>query len=264
MLQELPDESVNRGLKMKKSKTNVMMENDTPIYVNNTQFENVESYIYLGQRYSTRGKNQDKGIQRRTMAGWTAFAKHRDIFKGHIGICLKRQVYNPSMLNITYRDRKINGYKSKRRQIQNDDNQNGDNHNGDKYKTATDQNSDTPKRRHTKTATIKTATHPKRRHAKKATHPKGDTPKRRHIQNGDNQDGDNQNGICRRFGVSPFLDTIGCAFLLVARYPLRYQAQMLIYINIECFPIMSNYVYNNCIIIHNHYMPQQFMHDNKK
>ncbi|KAK2171863.1 hypothetical protein NP493_1017g02048 [Ridgeia piscesae] len=28
-----------------------MMENDTPIYVNNTQIENVESYIYLGQRY---------------------------------------------------------------------------------------------------------------------------------------------------------------------------------------------------------------------
>ncbi|KAK2157678.1 hypothetical protein NP493_1860g00010 [Ridgeia piscesae] len=37
-----------------------MMENDTPIYVNNTQIENVESYIYLGQRYSTRDKNQDK------------------------------------------------------------------------------------------------------------------------------------------------------------------------------------------------------------
>ena len=25
--------------------------------------ENVESYIYLGQRYSTRDKNQDKAIQ---------------------------------------------------------------------------------------------------------------------------------------------------------------------------------------------------------
>ena len=28
------------------------MENDTPIYVNNTLIENVESYIYFGQRYS--------------------------------------------------------------------------------------------------------------------------------------------------------------------------------------------------------------------
>ena len=31
---------------MNKSKTKVMMGNDTPIYVNNTQIENVESYVY--------------------------------------------------------------------------------------------------------------------------------------------------------------------------------------------------------------------------
>ena len=78
---------------MNKSKTMVMMENDTQLYVNNdtqlyinnTQIENVENYIYLGQRYSTRDKNQDKEIHRRITAGWTAFAKHRDIFKGNIG-----------------------------------------------------------------------------------------------------------------------------------------------------------------------------------
>ncbi|KAK2176761.1 hypothetical protein NP493_641g01035 [Ridgeia piscesae] len=70
------------------------MENDTPIYVNNSQFQNVESCIYLGQRYSIRDKNQKKEIHRRITAGWTAFAKHGDIFKGDIGTCLKRQVYN--------------------------------------------------------------------------------------------------------------------------------------------------------------------------
>ena len=48
---------------MNKSKTKVMMKNDIPTYVNNTQIENVESYIYLGQRYSTRDKNQDNEIQ---------------------------------------------------------------------------------------------------------------------------------------------------------------------------------------------------------
>ena len=79
------------------------------------------------------------------MSGWTAFTKHRDIFKGNIGTCLKRQVYNScvlpamtygaytwaltqaretlaaaqtkmerSMLNITYRDRK-NKHLSKRK-----------------------------------------------------------------------------------------------------------------------------------------------------
>ena len=54
MLQELADESENQDLKM--NKTKVMMETDTPIYVNNTQIENFESYIYLGQRYSTSSR----------------------------------------------------------------------------------------------------------------------------------------------------------------------------------------------------------------
>ncbi|KAK2175953.1 hypothetical protein NP493_694g01003 [Ridgeia piscesae] len=75
-----------------------MMENDTPKYINNTQIENVGSYFYLGQRCSSRDKNQDKEIQRRITAGWTGFANHRDIFKGNIGTCLKRQVYNSCVL----------------------------------------------------------------------------------------------------------------------------------------------------------------------
>ena len=43
MLQKLADESDKQGLKMNKSKTKVMMETDTPIYVNNTQIDNFES-----------------------------------------------------------------------------------------------------------------------------------------------------------------------------------------------------------------------------
>ena len=104
---------------MNKLKTKVVMENDTPMYVNSTQTENVENQI---------------------TARWTAFAKLRDIFKAKMGTCLKRQVYNSyvlpaitqgvetwalttqtnnmlvavqakmetNMLNITYRDRKTN------------------------------------------------------------------------------------------------------------------------------------------------------------
>ena len=59
MLQELADESENQGLKIKNLKAKVNMGNDTPIYVSNTQIENAEGYIWLGQRYSTRDKNQD-------------------------------------------------------------------------------------------------------------------------------------------------------------------------------------------------------------
>ncbi|KAK2166690.1 hypothetical protein NP493_1312g00000 [Ridgeia piscesae] len=51
--------------------------------------------------------NQDKEIQRRITAGWTAFAKHLDIFKGNIGTCLKRHVYNSWVFPaITYMVRK--------------------------------------------------------------------------------------------------------------------------------------------------------------
>ena len=82
ILQELADESENQP------KTKAMMETWThvyaPIYVNTTLIENVESYVYLEQRYSTRDKNQDNEIQRKITAGWTAFAKHRDIFKSNI------------------------------------------------------------------------------------------------------------------------------------------------------------------------------------
>ena len=93
VLQELADERENHGLKMNKSKTHVMMENDTRIYTNNIPIENIDSYVYLGQRYSIRDKNQDKEIQRRITAGWTAFAKPRVFFKDNIKTCLKQQVY---------------------------------------------------------------------------------------------------------------------------------------------------------------------------
>ena len=47
---------------------------------------------------STKDKNQDKEIQRRITAGWTAFGMYHDIFKGNIGTCLKRQIYNSCIL----------------------------------------------------------------------------------------------------------------------------------------------------------------------
>ena len=81
MLQELSDESRRMGIKMNIAKTKVMVVDNTPINVNNVLIENVESYVYLGQRYNIKEKNQDKNIQRRFVAGWAAYGKHRDIFK---------------------------------------------------------------------------------------------------------------------------------------------------------------------------------------
>ena len=140
MLQELAEKSLKVGLKMNISKTKVMTGKDIPIHVNNTLIEDVDSYIYLGQRYSLNDKTQDKEIKRRVTAGWAAYAKHCDIFKSNMPNCLKRKVFNSCvlpamtygaetwsltkyaikklaaaqtnmerrMLNITYRDRKTN------------------------------------------------------------------------------------------------------------------------------------------------------------
>ena len=87
MLQELSDESRRMGLKICIAKTKVMVVDNTPINVNNVLIENVPGYVYLGQHYSLKEKNQDKEIQRRIMAGWAACAKHRDIFKSNLAIC---------------------------------------------------------------------------------------------------------------------------------------------------------------------------------
>ncbi|KAK2171950.1 hypothetical protein NP493_1013g01065 [Ridgeia piscesae] len=46
-----------------------MMETDTPIYVNNTQIENVESYIYLGQKCSTETKTKTRRFKEESRSG---------------------------------------------------------------------------------------------------------------------------------------------------------------------------------------------------
>ena len=149
MLQELSDESRRMCLKMDIAKTKVVVVDNTPINVNNVLIENVQGYMYLGQHYSVKEKNKDKAIHRRIMADWAAYAKHRDISKGNIAICLKRQVYNScvlpampycaetwtltkqaqnklaaaqtkmetSMLNITYKDRRTNIWVRVRRKV---------------------------------------------------------------------------------------------------------------------------------------------------
>ena len=98
MLQELSHESRRMGLKMNIAKTNVIVVDNTTINVNNVLVEKIKGYVYLGQHYSFKEKNQDKDIQRRIMAGWAAYAKHRYIFKSNLAICLKRQVYYSCVL----------------------------------------------------------------------------------------------------------------------------------------------------------------------
>ena len=101
MLQELSGESRRMGLKMNIAKTKVMVVGNTAINVNNVLIENVQGYVYLGQHYSLKEKNQDKEIQRRNVAGWAAYATHRDIFKSKLAICMNRHMYNSYVLPAT-------------------------------------------------------------------------------------------------------------------------------------------------------------------
>ena len=68
-----------------------MVVDNTHISVNNVLIENAKGYVNLGQHYSLKEKNQDKEIQRRIMAGWATYAKHRDIFKSNLAICPKHR-----------------------------------------------------------------------------------------------------------------------------------------------------------------------------
>ena len=61
------------------------------------------SQAILGTTLHTQGKEPGKEIQRKIMAGWAAYAKHRDIFKSNLAFCLKRQVCNSCVLSaMTY------------------------------------------------------------------------------------------------------------------------------------------------------------------
>ena len=60
MLQELSDESRRMGLKMDIAKTKVMVEDNSPINVNNVMMDNAQGCVYLGQHYGLKEKNQDK------------------------------------------------------------------------------------------------------------------------------------------------------------------------------------------------------------
>ncbi len=58
------------GFKMNITKTKVMVVDNTPINVNKVLIENVPDYVYLGQQYSLKEKNQ--GTKRYNEESWQA------------------------------------------------------------------------------------------------------------------------------------------------------------------------------------------------
>ena len=109
MLQELNQASLEVGLSMNFKKTKIMCnkhaeDTNRKITIDNNEIEEVDHYIYLGQRISMETASKEQEIKLRITLGWQAFGGASAIFKNkEIPTCLKRQVYNQCIIpTVTY------------------------------------------------------------------------------------------------------------------------------------------------------------------
>ena len=109
MLQELNQASLEVGLSMNFKKTKIMRnkhaeDTNRKITIDSNEIEEVDHYIYLGQRISMETASKEQEIKRRITLGWQAFGRASAIFKNkEIPTCLKRQVYNECIIpTVTY------------------------------------------------------------------------------------------------------------------------------------------------------------------
>ena len=121
MLQELNQESLLVGLSMNLKKTKIMINNhaevdNSMITIDNNIIEEVDHYIYLGQRITMNTASKEQEIKRRITFGWQAFGRASVIFKNKaIPLELKRQVHNQCILPVvTYGAETWNLTKNKR------------------------------------------------------------------------------------------------------------------------------------------------------
>ena len=109
MLQELNQASLEVGLSMNFKKTKIMRNKhaevtNRKITIDSNEIEEVNHYIYLGQRISMETASKEQEIKRRITLGWQAFGRASAIFiNKEIPTCLKRQVYNQCIIpTVTY------------------------------------------------------------------------------------------------------------------------------------------------------------------
>ena len=100
-LNELDAESRKRGLKINMDKTKIV-KNDLVapriVKIQDKEIEEVDNYIYLGQRISLLDKNMQKEISRRIQCGWKVFNDNKFLLKSEIPITLKRKLFNQCIL----------------------------------------------------------------------------------------------------------------------------------------------------------------------
>ena len=96
MLNDLNRESLRVGLKMNKSKTKVMFNDNMQseeIKIGTETLEEVNEYIYLGQIIKLT-YDKDSEVKRRINIGWKAYNKYRYIMRSDMPLSLKRKIFN--------------------------------------------------------------------------------------------------------------------------------------------------------------------------
>ena len=96
-LNELASESRKVGLKINMEKTKVLRNKHTDSYavkMDGNEIEEVESYIYLGQKISLKEGGMSSEIDRRIYAGWRVYNENKFLFESNIPNSLKRKLHN--------------------------------------------------------------------------------------------------------------------------------------------------------------------------
>ncbi|CAG9123810.1 unnamed protein product [Plutella xylostella] len=100
MLQDLSTASLEVGLKMNRSKTQVMTNSaKSRVVVDGQEIGYVDEYIYLGQIASFENR-QDKEVERRINNAWKSFWSMKDLMKGTLPLTLKRRLIDMCILPV--------------------------------------------------------------------------------------------------------------------------------------------------------------------
>ena len=100
-LNELSIESKKKGLKINMDKTKILSNSHVApgvVKIGDNEIEQVNSYVYLGQRISLIDKDMQGEINRRIQAGWKSFNDNKALPKSNIPLSLKRKLYNQCIL----------------------------------------------------------------------------------------------------------------------------------------------------------------------
>lgn len=101
-LQELHERSNSIGLTMNLKKTKVISTTNHAFFIDQTQLEILEDYVYLGHKIKLGRENETADLTRRTGIAWASFSKIKHILKSkYIPLCMKKKVFYSCILLIS-------------------------------------------------------------------------------------------------------------------------------------------------------------------